>query len=294
MYLAVAGRRLRPGLHQQSAPAWPSPGGRAAPRRARGRRGWRRGRRARRAASGFRDVADAAPTGFGRPTRICASATSARVRLADRHSERAADRPHVAGVRGRARARPPRAPARDRPAGAPPLARLLPPPGPPADRRPPARVSGKPVFDRAGRFPGYRGTGADITAEVQANPERRARRSPPTRRDRQRQRRLRAVRRARPAGDLQPPLRRDRRRAARARRARNQLAGDPARGHRGAVTTSRPQAAPTPISPSASSIAAAPTARSSSSSSATAAGFRSASTAPRTAAPSAPAPTSPS
>jgi PAS domain S-box-containing protein len=30
------------------------------------------------------------------------------------------------------------------------------------------RVSGKPVFDRAGRFLGYRGTGADVTAEVEA------------------------------------------------------------------------------------------------------------------------------
>ena len=30
------------------------------------------------------------------------------------------------------------------------------------------RVSGKAVFDRAGRFTGYRGTGADITAEVEA------------------------------------------------------------------------------------------------------------------------------
>ena len=30
------------------------------------------------------------------------------------------------------------------------------------------RVSGKPIFDRAGRFLGYRGTGTDITAEVEA------------------------------------------------------------------------------------------------------------------------------
>jgi PAS domain S-box-containing protein len=30
------------------------------------------------------------------------------------------------------------------------------------------RISGKPVFDRAGRFLGYRGTGADVTAEVEA------------------------------------------------------------------------------------------------------------------------------
>ncbi|MGH6898158.1 MAG: PAS-domain containing protein [Geminicoccaceae bacterium] len=30
------------------------------------------------------------------------------------------------------------------------------------------RVSGKPIFDRAGRFLGYRGTGTDVTAEVEA------------------------------------------------------------------------------------------------------------------------------
>ena len=230
--------------------------------------------------------------------RSCASATSAEQFAAlDRDLGRAADRPDADRARRRGAGSSRRRCASTRPScarGAPLrdfCHRLV---EPETGAMPPRPDQRQADVRRRGPFPGYRGTGADITAEVEAT--RSAARAEARLRDahRQHQRRLRAVRRARPAGDLQPPLRRDRR-GDRGAAAPGEPAGrrSCARASR-PVTTPRPEAARRPISPSASSITAAPTAASSSSSSATTAGSRSASTAPRTAARSARAPTSPS